>query len=119
MMDPKILLVDDDMLLREVIGDFLISSGYEVAKASSAAEALSIFVPGEYKLALIDQNLKKDTGLKLMKDLQAKDKSLFCLIMTGYCSLNTVYTGVKEGSSDYIIKPFQMLELLNIIQKYI
>ncbi len=117
-MYSKILLVDDDPLLREVIGDFLSSSGYEVESAANPEEALKSFSPGKFDLALIDQNMKKSTGIKLMSELHKRDPQTYFLIMTGYANLNSVFEAVGNSWSDYIIKPFQMMELLNIVQKF-
>ena len=66
-MKPKLLLVDDDQLLREVIGDFLSSHGYEVDLADNADSALEKFEPGKYQLALIDYMMPGMNGLELMK----------------------------------------------------
>lgn len=118
-MSSKILLVDDDMLLREVIGEFLFSGGYEVDVAETGSQALKLFEPGKYRLALIDQDMKQISGVKLMKQIRKLDKDVFCLIMTGYTSMKKVSDKLEEGNSDYIIKPFPMTELLNIVQKYI
>jgi two-component system, NtrC family, response regulator HydG len=118
-MSSKILLVDEDILLREVLGEFLTSGGYEVDVVKDSKQALKILEPGKYVLALIDQDMKQMDGLQLVKQIRKQDKDVFCLIMTGYTSLDKVNSGIEKGSSDYIIKPFPMPELLNIIQQHI
>jgi len=118
-MSFKILLVDDDILLREVIGEFLFTGGYEVDIAENGNQALTLFEPGKYGLALIDQDMKQSSGVKLMKQIRKLDKDIFCLIMAGYPSLDKVSAAIEEGNSDLIIKPFAMPELLSIVQKYV
>ena len=118
-MTPRILLVDDDRLLREVIGDFLSTHGYEVELAEDARHALAKFAPGKYKVALIDLGMPGMNGIELMKEIMQKDPDIFCLIMTGYPTIDSAYKSMVEGASDYIIKPFQLMELINIVQKYI
>jgi DNA-binding NtrC family response regulator len=118
-MAQRILLVDDDRLLREVIGDFLSVQGYEVDLASDAKHALAKFEPGKYQLALIDYVMPEMNGLELMNIIMEKDPDIFCLIMTGYPTVDSAYKSMIEGASDYIIKPFQLMELLNILGKYI
>lgn len=118
-MSSKILLVEDDILLREVLGEFLISGGYEVDVAQNSHQALKFLEPGKYALVLIDQDLKQTSGLHLLKQIRKQDKDIFCLIMTGYTGLKKVNSGIEEGAFDYIIKPFPMPELLNIIQQHI
>jgi len=118
-MKPKLLLVDDDQLLREVIGDFLSSHGYEVDLAENADNALEKFEPGKYQLALIDYMMPGMNGLELMKSLMQQDPKIFCLIMTGYPTVDSAFQSVVDGASDYIVKPFQLKELLNTICSYI
>jgi len=117
-MDAHILLVDDDLLLLEVIADYLTASGYKVDIAEDATIALAKFTPGKYQLAILDLVMPGMNGLDLMKEIMQRDKSIFCLIMTGYPTIDSTYKAMVEGASDYIIKPFQLIELLNIVQKY-
>ena len=118
-MKPKLLIVDDDQLLREVIGDFLSTHGYEVDLAENADNALEKFEPGKYQLALIDYMMPGMNGLELMKSLMQQDPKIFCLIMTGYPTVDSAFQSVVDGASDYIVKPFQLKELLNTICSYI
>lgn len=118
-MNSRILLVDDDRLLREVIGEFLSDKGYDVDLADSGEEALRMFSSGKYHLLLIDQDMKPINGLQLMNKIKAMDKDVFCLIMVGYANLNKVYDKLGKNNTDYIIKPFQLMELLNTLQKCI
>ncbi len=75
--------------------------------------------PGKYKLALIDLVMPGKNGLELMKELLEQDPDIFCLIMTGYPTVDSAYKSMIEGGSDYIIKPFQLMELLNTLGKHI
>ncbi|GAB1365551.1 hypothetical protein MASR1M36_04220 [Candidatus Cloacimonadaceae bacterium] len=118
-MKPRILLVDDDRLLREVIGDFLLSHGYDVDLAEDGKHALAKFNPGKYQLALIDLVMPGINGIELMKQIMEKDPDIFCLIMTGYPTVDSAYKSMIDGASDYIIKPFQLNELLLTLGKYI
>ncbi|MBP7309752.1 MAG: response regulator [Candidatus Cloacimonetes bacterium] len=117
-MKTRILLVDDDRLLREVIGDFLSMHGYEIDLAEDAQHALEKFEPGKYRMALIDIIMPGMSGLELMKKLLEMDKDIFCLIMTGYPTVDSAYNSMVEGATDYIIKPFQLNELLSIVNNY-
>ncbi|MDD3103454.1 MAG: response regulator [Candidatus Cloacimonetes bacterium] len=116
-MSVRILLVDDDRLLREVISEFLVRNGYQVDMAEDATHALIKFQPGRYELALIDLVLPGMNGLELMQELLSRDAEIFCLIMTGYPTIDSAYKSMVEGASDYIIKPFQLNELLSAIQQ--
>ena len=118
-MDKRILLVDDDRLLREVIGEYLVLSGYQVDMAEDAVQALAKFRAGHYELALIDLVLPGMNGLELMQKLMTQDPELFCLIMTGYPTIDSAYKSMVEGASDYIIKPFQLTELLAALEQHL
>jgi two-component system NtrC family response regulator len=118
-MGARILLVDDDRLLREVVGEYLSASQLTVDLAESGDQALEIFKPGKYRVAVIDLVMPGMNGLQLMEKIIELDSSIYCLIMTGYPTIDSAYKAMVDGVSDYIIKPFQLSELLETIQKYI
>ncbi len=118
-MNARILLVDDDQLLREVIGDFLRSRGHEVDIAATKKEAVDFLRQKRYDLALIDHGGRQRSGIKLMREFRQADPNVFCLIMTGFSAQKAVEAAMQQGVSDYILKPFQLEELLNLLQKYL
>lgn len=119
MMEYRILLVDDDQLLREVISEYLELNGYSVEMAEDAPSALAMFEAGKYDLALIDLVMPGMNGLELMQELLQADGELFCLIMTGYPTIDSAYKSMVEGASDYVIKPFQLSELISAISLHL
>jgi DNA-binding NtrC family response regulator len=118
-MNRQILLVDDDLLLREVVSDYLKRFNYVVDTAENAEQALALFEPGKYKLAILDLVMPGMNGLELMKELLTQDPDFYVIIMTGYPTVDSAYKAMVEGISDYIIKPFRFDELLQTVQKYI
>lgn len=118
-MSARILLVDDDRLLREVVGEYLSGHDLVVDLAESGEEALLVFEPGKYKLAILDLVMPGMNGLELMEKIMNLDPKVYCLIMTGYPTIDSAYKAMVEGVSDYIIKPFQLSELLESVQKYL
>jgi DNA-binding NtrC family response regulator len=117
-MRSRILLVGDDQLLREVIGEFLASKGYPVDIAETRIQALCFLEEGKYCLALIDHVRKRMSGVNMMKEIRQRDPEVFCLIMTGYSGQKAVSAAVGNGYSDYILKPFQLDDLFDQIQKH-
>jgi len=118
-MSKRILVVDDDKLLREVVADFLERSGYETVMAESGDEALQQFSPQSFDLALVDLVMPGMNGLELMQKLFEQDSSLFIIIMTGYPTVDSAYKAMIDGVSDYVIKPFRFDELLQTVMKHI
>ncbi|MCB5259516.1 MAG: response regulator [Candidatus Cloacimonetes bacterium] len=118
-MEARILLVDDDRLLREVISECLKLNDYQVDMAEDATAALKLFQPDKYDLALIDLVMPGMNGLELMQKIMEEDANIFCLIMTGYPTVDSAYKAMVEGASDYIIKPFQLNELVAAIKQHL
>lgn len=118
-MSKKILIVDDDQLLRDVVGQYLSKNGYEVVIPKSAIEALEIFKTDDFSLAIIDLVMPDIGGIELMESLISRDPNLKIVIMTGYPTVDSAYKAMVDGVFEYIIKPFRMKELLEVAQKLI
>jgi len=114
----KILVVDDELLLRNVLYDYLTRNEYEVITADDAEKAIVVADAELPDIALVDIKLPKSSGIELTKDLKAKYPHLIIIIMTGYPSLDTAVNAMKNGATEYIIKPFRLDELNKLIQKY-
>jgi len=115
----KIIVVDDELLLRDVMYDYLSSQGYEVFSAADADKAIEVIGTTEPHLALIDIKLPKLSGIELTRMIKQNYPSMYVIIMTGYPSLETAATAMKNGASEYIIKPFRLDELNKLIKKYL
>jgi len=118
-MKIKILVVDDELLLRDVLFDYLNRQGYEVSLAPDAEKALEMtenYVPD---IALIDIKLPKTSGIELTKLLKQSYPDLPIIIMTGYPSLDTAINAMENGANEYIVKPFRLDELTRTINKHI
>lgn len=117
-MAVRILLVDDDRLVREITSEYLVAHDYSVDLAESGDDALAMFEPGKYNIAILDLVMPGMNGIQLMEKLIELDRKLICIIMTGYPTIDSAYKAMVEGVTDYIIKPFQLSELLEAVQKY-
>ncbi|MCK9330723.1 MAG: response regulator [Candidatus Cloacimonetes bacterium] len=115
----KILVVDDELLLRDVLHDYLTRQGYEVVLAGDAEKALESAEKHKPNLALIDIKLPKTSGIELTKQLKSSYPDLCIIIMTGYPSLDTAVNAMQNGAEEYIIKPFRLDELNKTIKKHI
>lgn len=111
-MDYKILVVDDEPDLREILQCNLESAGYQVDTAASAEEALSLLSP-DHSLILLDVMLGGMSGFRLAERLRKELKNNIPIIfLTAKDTENDLLTGFSAGGDDYISKPFSLHEVL-------
>src|SRR3990172_2827973 len=98
----RILIVDDELVVRDSLGKWFLTEGYEVAMVAGAREALEAIQNKEYDLALIDIKMPGMDGMELQSRLREADPDLLVIIMTGYASVETAVQALKRGAYDYI-----------------
>ncbi len=110
----KILVVDDESIVRESLQDWLGSVGYSVLIAESGEEALRIIKQKKIKIMLTDLFMPGMDGIELMKKAREIDPSISSVIITAHGTIQTAITAIREGAYDYIEKPFcpEKVELL-------
>ena len=113
----RILIVDDELVVRDSLGKWFLTEGYEVAMVAGAREALEAIQNKEYDLALIDIKMPGMDGMELQSRLREADPDLLVIIMTGYASVDTAVQALKRGAYDYIAKPFDPDELVHLVSK--
>jgi len=104
MVTAKILVVDDDSLIRDIIGMVLEDQGYVVRKAGNGAEALIIHQGEPIDLIVSDMNMPEVDGLELIKKLRAAGELVPVIILTGNSEIATAIAALKSGASDYLLK---------------
>jgi len=112
----SILVVDDDPNLRKTLGDILHLKGYQSILTSSGAEAIAAVEHDRVSLALIDLMLPDMNGLDVMERIKAVSPLTEAIILTGHASLETAITATRQGAFSYMLKPYQMDDLLLNIQ---
>ena len=117
----KIMVVDDDQIVLEVIRSNLELNDLEVLTATDPNDALDKMNGNEFDLALVDLMLNGNSGLDLMENLHRVDPELPIIILTGYGTINGAVEAMKKGACSYLTKPFDFDELLlqikNCIEK--
>jgi two-component system, NtrC family, response regulator HydG len=111
----KILIVDDELVVRDSLGKWFTSEGYTVKTTGSAHEALNSFQPGAWDVALLDIKMPGTDGIELQQRLHEADPDLIVIIMTGYASVDSAVQALKQGAYDYITKPFDPDELVHLV----
>ncbi len=112
----RILIVDDSPDAREVLGRNLIAEGYHVMTAPGVAEATRILEAAPVDLVITDLKMPKVGGIDLIRHVRARFKEVGVIMITGYASIETAVTAVKEGAEDYLSKPFTDSELLAAVR---
>lgn len=108
---PHILVVDDDHKIRELLGRFLLSSGFRVTQAADAASARAYMRGLSFDLVLLDVMMPGESGLSLARDLKAT-RPVPILMLTALANPEDRIAGLETGVDDYLTKPFEPRELL-------
>ncbi|MDE2361458.1 MAG: response regulator transcription factor [Hyphomicrobiales bacterium] len=107
----KILVVEDDDSVRAVLRHAFEREGYQVAEADNAPDALSALDAGKIDLVTIDLLLKQGNGLQLVREIRAR-LDIPVVVITGVESADDRLTGLECGADDYIVKPFNLREVV-------
>lgn len=114
----KILVVDDDAAILQVLTRFLTRHGYEVAPLATGEEALSHLGDGEVSLAILDLNLPDISGLDLMSRLKAVSPDTEVILFTGLGGLDSAVAALRRGAYDYLVKSeLKLPELLAVVDR--
>ena len=124
-MSAKILLLEDDIVLQEILCEFLEEEGFAVTHCESAGEALDLAYERQFDIWLLDVKVplgdfegKRDEmpGFALLKSLREADKSTPCIFITSLSSISDLKDGYGVGCDDFLRKPFELTELRLRIQ---
>ena len=119
MSEPRILVVDDEIAIREMMRDILESNGYAVVMASNGVEALEVYRQewGRLALVLLDMVMPKMGGLEAFRRILGMDRSARVLLCSGYADNAQAQLAIREGAVGFFPKPFTMSELLTRVRR--
>jgi DNA-binding NtrC family response regulator len=112
----RILVVDDEEVMRDVLMTLLSKAGYNVTLAENGAEGLSVARRGSFDAVILDVMLPEMGGLDVLEELKRIDPELVVLMITAFASVETAITAMRKGAFDYIAKPFKHEEVLHILR---
>jgi len=115
--DVKILVVDDEDYMREIVRQSLEGAGYVVEEASDGTSALEMMRRYPYDVIITDLRLPGIQGEKLLQDALAVFPETIVIIMTGYGNIQTAVDAIRMGAYDYLPKPFQLDEMVMRVEK--
>ncbi|MHB8174667.1 MAG: helix-turn-helix domain-containing protein [Nitrospirota bacterium] len=113
----KVLLVEDEDLLRASLSMFLKKNGFEVLEAQDEEGALVRLKGDKFHLIITDLFLADGNGFGIMKYLQDYCQDAKCIVITGHASLDSAIKALRKGAFDYLLKPFEFDELKTAIDR--
>lgn len=116
-MKKKILVVDDESLIRESLAFILSKENYEVEQASNGLQALEMINADNYDLLITDIEMPELKGIELLEKVRQYSPDTFVILITAYGSIETAISAFRKGASDYILKPLEFDDLLHRVKK--
>jgi two-component system response regulator FlrC len=114
----KILVVEDDPNLREAIVDSLMMKGHQVHEVCNGVEAVKVIAQTSLDIVLSDINMPQMDGLQLLAHVKKNQPWLPMILMTAYGDVGQAVKAMQLGANDYLMKPFEVQELLSLLNKY-
>ena len=116
-MIDRILVADDEFMIREVLEETIKRHDIEVITASNGDEAKKMLEKYDFQMAFVDLKMGKTTGMDVLKHCRAKSPSTLFVLMTAYGTVETAVDAIKMGAYDFILKPFSPDQTDVIIEK--
>jgi response regulator RpfG family c-di-GMP phosphodiesterase len=114
---PRVLIVDDEKFIRDILADFLGMEGYIVRTAEDGAAALTELGNAHYDLIISDLKMPRMGGIELLDAIGTAAPNALTVIMTGFGTVETAIDAMKRGAYDYILKPFKVEEVIRVVQR--
>lgn len=113
----RILVVDDELSVREILAEGLEAFGFETEMAADADEAMAILEKERFHLLLTDIDMPGRTGIDLMGDAKKLFPDLDVIMVTGVVDAKTAIRAIREGAADYLTKPFNLEEVQIVVDR--
>jgi DNA-binding NtrC family response regulator len=113
----RILIVDDEEIVRESLSDWLQKDGFAVETAADGPTAVERLSEGEWAIALVDLKMPGMDGLQVLETAKQRLPDLAVVMITAYATVETAVKAIKLGATDYIVKPFDPEELSLLVHR--
>ena len=117
MTQGRLLIVDDELSVRDSLAKWFTEEGYGVTTAENANEALTRVAQQSFDVALVDIKMRGTDGIELQRRLHEIYPDMLVIIMTGYASVETAVAALKNGAYDYVNKPLDPDEIAHLVSK--
>jgi DNA-binding NtrC family response regulator len=113
----RVLIVDDDADVRNLLVSILVRAGARVTEASTGAEAMAVLARDEVDVVLVDVRLPDRSGLDLLRWARAAEVDSEMIVLTGHADVETAVEAMRRGAYDFLAKPCKNAELLEVVAK--
>ena len=113
----RILVVDDERVIRDILCEFLALEGYSVHSAEDGNAAIAELRIRPYDIVISDLKMPRVSGIELLEKITEGKINVLTIIMTGFGTVETAIEAMKKGAYDYVLKPFKVEEVVRIIQR--
>ena len=113
----RILLVDDDPMVVDSLGEFLQLEGYEVEGASSVAQAATLLQRQDIQILITDVNMPRADGFELLRTVRERFPDVVTIVITGYGTIESAVEAIKMGAYDYLTKPIDDDEIRLVVER--
>ncbi|MFQ6084204.1 MAG: sigma-54-dependent transcriptional regulator [Candidatus Aminicenantia bacterium] len=112
----KILVVDDEAVMRDTMSDWLEEKGYNVVSVSNGKEAIEKVKTEPFNVAFVDLKMPGLDGIEVLRAIKKINSTTSVIIMTAYATIETAIRAMKEGAYNYLVKPFSLDEVELIVK---
>ncbi|MGQ9663803.1 MAG: sigma-54-dependent transcriptional regulator [bacterium] len=119
MLKSRILIVDDEDIMRCSLSDWLKEDGYDAVAVENGYKALELLKNENFDLAIVDLKMPEMDGIEVLKKINEGNFKIPVVIITAYATIDSAVVAMKEGAADYVVKPFNPEEISIVIKKLI
>jgi DNA-binding NtrC family response regulator len=113
----QILVVDDELLIRDLLHEFFTSQGFVVHLVMNGQAAKEIIDQVDFQTVILDLKMPINSGLEVAAHLNLKKPMVPIIIMTAYPSIDSAIESVRKGIFDYLVKPFKLADLHEVVKR--
>lgn len=114
---PRILVVDDEPFIRDLLRDFFTKSDYSVVTANDGESGIAQCRSSKFDVALVDMKMPDQTGTDVLAEFRVIDPTLPVIIMTGYPTIDASIESIRRGAHDFVVKPFRLQDLKDRVDR--